>query len=421
MDTLVQHLPPSLVGFVLTLALSLLIGFEREESRAQDADFFGGVRTFPLIALTSYLLVVAFPGSYVPCAVGLLVVGTLLAVSHWASITNESAGLTTEIAALVTYAIGASAACGLYWVSIAAGVLTVLLLQEKRLLEGLAARIPAQETSTLARFLLLTGVILPVVPNHEFTAFGINPFKLWLVVVAVNGVSYASYLLQQLWGKSRGLLLSGLLGGVYSSTVTTVALARRSKQVGAFGVRYAGAIVVATGAMYIRLWVLVYLFAPTLAGRLTLLFLPLGVCAVAVGLVLGRRKSVSHDGDNQPHTAPKTNPLEMTSAFTFAVLFLVILVVTQVVGSRFGGAGVLVMAAVMGAADVDPFILGLTQTAGSGLALETAALAVVIAAAANNIMKGVYAMIFGAREAGRWALLLLVGLAVVSLLFYWLG
>ncbi len=122
--------------------------------------------------------------------------GLLLAVTHWASVQANSLGLTTEFAALLTYGLGAAASHEMYWLALCVGIVAVILLHEKRGLEGLAVRIPPKELRTLLRFLLLTAVILPAVPNHSFTSYEINPFKIWLVVVAVSGVSYASYLLQ---------------------------------------------------------------------------------------------------------------------------------------------------------------------------------------------------------------------------------
>ena len=184
---------PELLGFVLTLALALLIGFEREELRgAHDPGFFGGVRTFPLIALVGHLLWLAFPDPAIPYAVGLLVLGALLVVSHHASIGADRSGITTEMAALLTYAIGAAAAARQYWAAVAAGIVAVLLLHEKQRLEWLATHVPRREIGTLVRFLLLSGVILPVVPNRPFTRFEINPFTIWLVVVAVSGLSVDS-------------------------------------------------------------------------------------------------------------------------------------------------------------------------------------------------------------------------------------
>jgi len=415
-DALISQLPPEFFGFVLTLGLSLLIGFEREE---HEPEGIGGVRTFPIIGLAGFLLIAGFPDTAVPFALGLVVMGGLVALSHWFSLQQGEPGITTETAALLIYAIGGCAAKGLFWIAIATGVVAVILLQEKRLLEGLATALPRHEMRTLLRFLLLAAVILPVVPNRSFTPYGINPFKLWLVVVAVSGVSYISYLLRLWWGDDRGLMLAGLLGGAYSSTVTTVVLARQSKEEGGCSRRFSGAIVAATGMMYIRLWILLLLFAAPLAYRLTWLFWGLGAAAVLVGGLLVRTDGSDADCEFEPTANQrKRNPLEMNSAFTFAVIFLAVLVATRIVAERFGDTGVLMMAGVMGAADVDPFILGLTQTLGAGLDIGTAALAVVIASAVNNLMKGIYAVIFGSRRTGRLSLALLTMFGAVSVLLF---
>ncbi|MEX1309825.1 MAG: MgtC/SapB family protein [Candidatus Sulfomarinibacteraceae bacterium] len=415
MDTLLQHLPPELSGFAVTLGLSLLIGFEREEHRpANPAGFFGGIRTFPMIGLAGFLLVEVFDNP-VPFAVGLLVLGILLAVTHWGSVQANELGLTTEVAALLTFGLGAAAAHEMYRLALAVGIVAVILLHEKRGLEGLAVRVPPKELRTLLRFLLLTAVILPAVPNHSFTSYDINPFKIWLVVVAVSTVSYASYLLQLRLG-DRALLLSGIVGGAYSSTVTTVVLARQSKNGRHTPLAYAGAIIAATGVMYIRLWILIILFAPAMGGRLTALFWGMSALALIVGLLLTRAGNSDRTDADQPSVS--SNPLEIRSAVTFAGIFLAVLVGTRLVAAQFGGTGVLIMAAIMGAADVDPFILGLTQQVGTTLGLETAALAVVIAAATNNLMKGCYALFFGSRTSGRVALAALSALGVVSLVLF---
>lgn len=418
MDALIAHLPPLLVGFVLTLALGLLIGFEREEHREPDGSspgHFGGVRTFPIIAVVGFLLVAAFPHSPLPFFGGLLVMGALLTAGLYLTGSRDGdIGITSESAALLAYTLGAAAASGLYWISIAAGVIAVMLLQQKRALEGLAARVPRHEFATLARFLLITGVILPAVPNRAFTQFEINPFKIWLVVVAVGAVSYASYLLQLRWGGSRGLLLAGLLGGAYSSTVTTVVMARESRTRAHGDRAYAATIAVASGVMYLRLWLLLLLFAPPLAHRLKWVFLPLAAVVVIVGAIAaGARGRRQEDAGRVSR-----NPLELRSAFAFAAVFLAVLVATRAVADRFGDAGLLLLAGVMGLADVDPFILGVAQLAGHGLDLGTAALAVVVAAAANNLVKGVYATVFGVRAMGLTALAALVVAAVASLVLY---
>jgi len=416
-----QHLPPNLVALLLTLAISLLIGFEREEYREdRPGSFFGGVRTYPLIGLSGFLLALSFPKSAVPFATGLLALGALLALSHFTALKTPHMGITSEISALLTYGLGGAAAAGFHWISVAVGIIAVLLLHEKERLEGLVDRVPRRELGTLLRFLLMTGVILPVVPNHEFTTFSINPFKIWLVVVAVSAVSYLSYLLQLRFG-GRGLIPAAILGGAYSSTATTVVLARQSKISKRRPVRYAGAILTATGVMYVRLWILVMLFAQHLGERLTAIFWTAGLSAIVVGVFLDRyrRRDYPTTESADEERGRAGNPLELTAAFTFAGIFLVVLVITRLVAERFGGTGVLALAAIMGATDVDPFILGLTQSAGQGITIATAAAAVVIAAAANNLMKGVYALIFGDLRAGRLALALLTlwGAATIVVFF----
>ncbi len=415
MASITELLAPEAVGFALTLALSLLIGLEREEHGPESpGTHFGGIRTYPIFGLGGFLLVLAFPDSALPFAIGLAALAALLTASHWVALKREDPGLTSEAAALLTFTLGAAAAGGLYWIAVATGVVTVILLQEKSRLEELAVRLPRHEMRTLARFLLVTAVILPAVPNQTFTRFEVNPFKFWLVVVAVSAVSYASYLLQLWLGRDRGLLLSGVLGGAYSSTVTTVVLARQSKHHPSASRAYAGAIIAATGVMYLRLWILVRLFAPGIAARLLLTFAVLGAVGIGLGAVMSRRNG----RDAAPEEArARRNPLELTSAVAFSVVFLLVLVVTRVVSDRFGDVGVLVMAGIMGAADVDPFILGLTQVAGGTISPHMASLAIVIAAASNNLLKGVYAMVFGDRRTGRMALisLTLLGLAGVAL------
>jgi len=411
------HVSPELLGFSLSLGLSLLIGFEREERRPQMLTIFGGVRTYPLIGLSGFLLASIFPQTVLPFCSGLLILGLLLFASYHSN-ASATPGLTSEVAAIITYIMGGVVAQGFYWLAAATGIIAVTLLQEKKRLESLATGLPQEELRTLLRFLLLTAVILPVVPRQNFTSFELNPFTIWLVVAAVSAVSYASYLLQKLLGKRRALLLAGLLGGAYSSTVTTVALARQSKDSDAcLAPHFAGAILAATGSMYIRLWILILIFSPALALRLTILFWTLGALAILVGVLMNRkgRKDDCHDeiGEKKDN-----NPLDLSSALSFAGIFTVVLVVTRLVSTHFGSKGIAAMAVIMGASDVDPFIMGLTQTAGDAISISSAALAVVIAAASNNVMKGVYAYSFGEKSTGRLSLILLCSTALISIAGY---
>lgn len=400
---------------MLVLSLSFLLGLERERRKAEAGHYiFGGVRTFPIIGLIGYALARLAGNHLLAVLGGLAVVAAFLLLSYRHKIaTAGEAGVTTEFTGLLTFLLGPLIARGDYWIATALVVLCVLLLEFRTALEALSTRLPAQEVVTFAQFLLLTAVILPVVPNRDFTPFRINPFKTWLVVVAVCGISYVSYLLQRLTRERGGLLLAAILGGVYSSTVTTVALARRAARLARPSLS-AGAMLVASGMMYLRLAALLYIFNRELAHHLTVPFLLLGGLAVAAGVGWARR------GDSPPAAgsegdAPR-NPLEVGTAFAFAALFVAVLVGTELVLEYLGRTGVYVLAFLMGVGDVDPFILSLTQTAGPVTPVEVAAIAVVLAAAANNLAKGGYALAFADRATGWRAAMGLATLAALGLI-----
>lgn len=405
-----QHLPSEALQILLVLSLSFLLGLEREEHRAQAGTYaFGGVRTFPLLGFLGFALAFLSQGQFLLLGAGLLAVGGLMAVSYAHKLKAGSAGVTTELSGLCTFAVGALIADGHYWTGITLVVLSLVLLELKTLLEGLAVRMAPSEVATFTKFLLLAAVILPIVPNQAFTPFELNPFKTWLVVVTVCAVSYAGYGLEKLSKGRGGTFLSALLGGAYSSTVTTVVLAKRSAQEHEPD-RFAGGIWAASGIMYLRLAVLVFLFNGALGRLLAPALIPLGVLGIVAGWVLSRRGDSSLVGSTPPESR---NPLDLKAAFLFAFIFLAITVLTRLALAHLGHKGLFGLAALMGVSDVDPFIMSLTQTAGTAAPLRDAAISVLVAAASNNVVKGIYARSFGDRATGNRAL---VGLCVLAAL-----
>ena len=416
-----KQLPPEAVQIVLVLFLSFLIGLEREERKGSgDTYSFGGVRTFPLIGLIGYSAALISGPQMLPLSIGFMVVAGFLLVSYWHKIsTVQAAGVTSEISGLATFLVGALTCYGHLWIATALGVASLLLLDLKAALEKLAVRIAPNEILTFAKFLFLTGVILPILPNQEFGQFHINPFKTWLVVVAISTISYLSYVLQKMTKGQGGIVLASLLGGAYSSTVTTVVMARRAKR----ELRphlFAGGILIACGMMYLRLVILLALFNRQLMLMLYIPFLTLAGLAVGGGWLWSLRAD-KNTQEVQREAEPK-NPLELLTAFLFAGLFLAMLVITQLAVTYMGRTGVNTLAVLMGVSDVDPFIMGLTQAAGTLTPFKEAAAAVAIAAASNNIAKGCYAYSLADRKTGVQALAMLITLAVLGLLpLFWLG
>ncbi len=414
-------LPPEIPQIVLVLFLSFLIGLEREEHKlAARAYSFGGVRTFPLIGLIGYSLALLSGPQLLSLTIGFLVIAGFLLLSYWHKLSVADApGVTSEMSGLATFLVGALVCYGHFWIATTISVASLLLLDLKQALEKLASRIPAEEILTFAKFLLLTGVILPVLPNQQFTSFHINPFKTWLVVVAVSAISYGSYVLQKLTQEGGGIVLAGLLGGAYSSTVTTIVIARRAARE-AHPHLFAGSMLIASGVMYLRLSVLLALFNRQLMSLLVLPFLVLAALAIAIGWLWTRRPDPNPQALVREYD-PK-NPLELAAAFFFAALFLAMLIATQLAVTYLGKTGVNTLAAIMGVTDVDPFIMSMTQAAGALTPLKVAAAAVVIAAASNNLIKGIYAYSMADRKTGVYSLGFLSALAAAGLIpLFWLG
>jgi uncharacterized membrane protein (DUF4010 family) len=412
-------LPPEGVKILLVLFLSFLVGLERQEHLAGTASYsFGGVRTFPLIGLIGYAVSLLAGGQVLPVVIGFAVIGAFLMLAYRQKLAvTKTAGFTSEMSALTTYLAGALIYREQFWIATTLVVAGVFLLELKAVLEGLTARVPAEEVLTFTKFLLLTAVILPVLPNQDFTPFHINPFKGWLVVVAVSAVSYGSYVIQKAT-KGGGVMLAALLGGAYSSTVTTVVLAKRAAREERPHL-FAGGTLVASGVMYLRLAGLVTMFNRSLMGILGPPFVALAAGGIAVGWLWSRIPDAK-SGDVPREAQPK-NPLELSAALLFGGLFIGMMIATHLVVVYLGKAGVYTLAGLMGVTDVDPFIMGMTQSAGANATLTVASAAILIAAASNNLAKAIYAHSFGDRRTGLQSLCLLAALAVAGLIpLFWI-
>jgi uncharacterized membrane protein (DUF4010 family) len=411
---LYHWLPPDAAKIVLVLFLSFLIGLEREEHKISAGSYsFGGVRTFPLIGLIGFSMALVSGRQLLPVTLGFMVVGAFLLLSYWHKISSSQvAGVTTEMSGLATYLVGALICYDHLWIATTLSVASLLLLELKTALEKIAARAAPEEVLTFAKFLLLSAVILPALPNEQFGRFLINPFKTWLVVVAVSAISYGSYILQKVTKESGGVVLAALLGGAYSSTATTVAMARRAAREDRPHL-FAGGILIASGVTYLRLAALVALFNRQLTEMLAPAFIVIAIIAIAIGWFWSGRPDPV-DSEIKREFEPG-NPLELMSAFIFALFFLGMLIATQLAVTYLPKAGINILAGITGVTDVTPFVMGMTQAAGSITPLKVAAAAVLIAAASNNVVKAIYAYSLADRKTGIQSLSFLIALAVAGL------
>ncbi len=405
----------------LVLGLSFFFGLAFEGFYFNSAlSRPGGIRTFPLLALSGVVLYALEPKFALAFCVGLAVLGVWLYPYYRSEVArgNESPeaadGLMVPICNLVAYLLGPLALVGPPWLAIAMTVTAVVLLQARDRLHGLAKTIPRREVITVAQFLVLIGVILPLLPKEPVTTLTpITPFQVWLAVVVVSSVSYGSYLLQKALSARDSLLVTAVLGGLYSSTVTTVVLARKLAQAPINAREFQSGIVLATALMYLRLGAVVAIFNLPLALRLAAPLLVLALLGGAFAMLCLRlgRPAVAGKAVDVPKPA---NPLELPSALVFAVLFVVISIVTTWVEVRFGRGGVYALAAVVGVTDIDPFVLGVAQGSVADLGEANAAAAVLIAASSNNVLKAIYAASFAGWRRSLASVASLAALAVLG-------
>lgn len=412
--------------WLLLIGLGFFFGLAFEEFHARaHTKRPGGIRSFPLLALAGGLLYRLDPSPPLLLGAGLVSLSAWLTLYYWRHMDDTEAdglpnvGLMVPVCNLLAYLLGPIALAEPPWVAIGTTVAAVLLLTAREELHGLARRIEVHEIVNAGRFLLITGLVLPLLPDTPVTTLTrITPYQVWLALVAVSTVSYASYLLQRYVVPTGAGLLTALLGGLYSSTVTTVVLARRARAVPETRVEAQVGIVLANAMMYLRLWAIVAVFDRGLGFALAAPMVGLaGLGAVLAGGWYWAR------GRARPQQAPiplAANPLGLGTAAGFAVLFVTVSVAASFVVRRFGVGGIYALAGVIGLTDVNPFVLSLAQH-GAGVVPDAARLgAVLLAAASNNLFQAAYAAVASGGRVGIApvaGLLLLAGAGVAAVLW----
>ena len=419
---------PSVTNVALLLALSLFLGLAFEDFFAlTDTRRPGGIRTFPMLAIAGGVLYLFDPTHFIPFTAGLLVLGGWLVIFYRYHIGQHdeadepNVGLVVPLANVHAYLLGAITLALPHWIAVGATVTVVLLLTSRDKLHTLARRVDIREVVIAAQFLILTGIILPLLPNEPVTTLtSITPYQAWLALVVISALSYVSYLAQRYWKAAADGLWMAALGGLYSSTATTVVLARQAKA-GSLTRRQAQAgITLATAIMYLRLLVIVAVFNRPLALTLAI---PLCALALAGMLICALQywfaKPIPPEADTPALQATGANPLQLGPAALFAALFVLVSFVSKWVTAQFGISGIYSLAAVVGITDIDPFVLNLAQGGTSEMSNAVLAAAILIAASSNNILKAAYATGFagGRQTATSAAALVLLAIAGVGIAF----
>jgi uncharacterized membrane protein (DUF4010 family) len=377
------------------LAVGLIIGLERgwTDRDRPEGGRAAGLRTFAIAGFGGGVAAVLVPDlGPGPLLLFLFGVGAYMLAAYLRE-REGSLGLTTEVAMLVTVLLGAAAGAGHILAGIGGAVVVALLLREKARLHGWLKRFTPAEIAAALQFLLIAVVVPPLLPDRTLDPWqAINPARIWWLVVLVAGLSFAGYAAVRIAGPRVGILLTGLLGGLASSTALTLVFARQARAAPQAAPALAAGIVAAWAVMVVRIGVLVLaLYPPLFLALATSLA---GAAAVAIGLGLWLwRASADRSGE-----APALgNPLDLWSALKIVALIVVVLLLSKLLDATLGVAGLYLLAAVSGLADVDAITLSAARMAQGGLEVATGAAVVLIAAGVNTLVKAGLAVGLGGR------------------------
>ncbi|MGM0769012.1 MAG: MgtC/SapB family protein [Pseudomonadota bacterium] len=421
MDELTQHFlgaHETVLRLALALLLGAVIGLERGwGAREQKAgERIAGIRTFSLIGLLGGVSAVlsteitqwAFPMLLIS-VVAMALVAYSQRLSH---IRNFS--ITGTVGMVLTFCYGAIAVAVDPVIAVTAAVVTAVILDSKQEIHGFVNRLQAHELDAALKLLLISVVMLPLLPNEEMGPGGaLNPYEIWWLVVLIASISFVGYFAIRLAGMKKGILFTSLFAGLSSSTALTLHFAREAARTPELSPQFASGILIACGTMFPRILVYCALINPALLPLLAWPVVVMSALLYVPALLIWKRHE---DSLKVSQPALTQNPLDLRSAMAFGLLLTVILVLGEVLRDWLGNLGVYMLAVTSGIADVDAITLSLTRMSQDAIPMTTAVVAIVSAAATNNLVKAGIAGGIGSRQLG-----LFVGVPMVVSLLAGLG
>ncbi len=405
------------ISLLLSACLGALIGlirqWENQQEAAQEAEF-AGLRTFTVVSMLGWVAAFASdrnaPFAF-PVTLGVL--GLFLTVTQLGRPAERPTGYTTFGAALVAFFVGGL----VFWkqapTAVLAAALTMILIGLKQPIHQWTRRFTSQDVRSVLQFVAITGVILPLVPNRSFGPFGaLNPWSTWLMVVLISGLGFLGYILSRFLGSQAGIVLTGLVGGLASSTATTLAFSRRSREEPGAAMDCALAIIIACNVMLARVLVIVAATSTGLVARLWLFMVVMALpgLSFATWFWLTRRERVEVIDPPVVH-----NPLRLSTAIQFALLYAAVKFVVKAATELKLTDGIVALSAVAGLTDVDAITLSMVDGFREGtLAAKLAVSSIVVGCISNTVAKAGIAAGLGSPPLRRWIFIVLGSTAVVG-------
>jgi len=402
-----------------------LIGLEREKNHHQGLlHEFGGIRTMSLITVFGFLVYNLFFSSPLVFAVftaGYL--GLLVASYVVSSYQNKNSGATTEVAGLFAYVIGILVGMGLYLEATVITLLLVMTLYFKAPLHNFAHKLAKEEFYDTIKFIAIAFVVLPLLPNAVYGPLSVlNPYEIWLVVVLVSTISFASYVGIKLAGPKKGIALGGFLGGFISSTAVAMSFSHLSKKSKTIVNPFVFGILIASSAMFVRVFMTISLLNSALLPYLAWPLIAMALTGFSLCLYYWFKPGGQPMKSVTTQDLELKSPFKLTSALEFGLLFAALLFISKFTLSYFGNTGIYMTAFFSGIVDVDAISVSMAKLSSAGtISLSTGAIGVAIATMTNTFSKAMIVLFFGSKQVGiRTALamgaIIAVGFATILFL-----
>ncbi len=409
-----------IITLAIAFGLGMLVGLQRQKSNHEMA----GVRTFTLISILGVIaafLARDFNNPFILpilgiCLTALLVTANIIKLKK---LNDTDVGQTTEVAALLMFAIGAYLVMGDRIIAVIVGGSLSLLLYMKENLHNFIENLKEKDLAAIMTFVGISLVILPLLPNETYGPLDVlNPQNIWLMVTLIVGISVVGYFIYKFVGKKVGIISNGILGGLISSTATTVSYARKTKNTEAISKMAAFVITAASAVALVRVLVEVGVVIPE---KLPELVLPLAAVFILMVLIcVGLFYFISKNGGDEEMPEPK-NPAQFKSALIFGLLYGAILLAVAFTKEEFGNNALYIVAIISGLTDVDAITLSLSQLMkGGGLNTSTGWRLILLASLSNLLFKGIMAAVLGTRQLAKWIGISFGITIVFGLLLMWL-
>jgi len=406
-------IPLDLLYFLIVLVFSFLTGLELKTyriSKGIQKPHFGSTRTSTFVGILGFTFYEINVNLYI---LGYLSLTILYAIHYY----FKNQNLRTSILSFLIISLVYSYPALLFkthniWVIAVIFVSIVFILNYKSHAKNIFSQINQNEIETFGKFILLSAVILPILPKKPLPFIGLSPFKIWLVVVIISSISYFSYIAQKFLFKNKSFLITGIFGGLYSSTATTVVLAKKAFSINAKDNVLSiinSSIILATSMMYLRLLVIAFIFNHNVFYKLLVPFLIFSIIGIVISFFLYKKNL------NLEAPIDDRNPLELGTAFVFAFLFVLMILLTKFVTIHYGNIGLKILSFIVGFTDIDPFILSLL-TGKFSVSLNEIVSAIIIAAGSNDILKALYSYTFS-KKITYIASIFLIFLGVITIIY----